>query len=482
MSTDAIKRASSGVGIPWVNPWVGIVQLWRHRPQWAGWFILGMFAIFTIFLAVTIVTTTPHLIDARPVAGLGDIDNQREFGRRLLAGEDLYGPGFCYNYMPIAGLYWAPMALVPPAMALVGRYVISLWATWFIFYALARMLRGTASPRRWDHVTCVALAMIVGLHFVLRDLTDGGAHLTYVAMMIGGVYCAWQGRDKLAAGWLGLAIALKCTPGLFLPFLIWKGKWRLAAYTTLATLLWIALPACTMGPQAWWKEQQKFNTMALSVFTDKLDQSRVGNELVPSNQSLKLMVLRYLTAGTANAGVTSGVVKDDALPPGGPADVTLLNLPEKAGKAVFGLVVLGLLGGFAWWSRRRYTRADDPRWVVEASGVIFLALILSPVIGMRHAVFAVPALYLLAVHAQGFRRLDRVTLVLLGVYLAIEVLMNRAMIGKPLYMVLLSFRVHMVSFLLLWAMFVRTRPIVSALPEAGGAAESPRLRGAAKAA
>ena len=46
-------------------------------------------------------------------------------------------------------------------------------------------------------------------------------------------------------------------------------------------------------------------------------------------------------------------------------------------------------------------------------------------------------------------------------YLAIEVLMNRAMLGKPLYLVLLSFRLHMVSFLLLWAMFLRTRPIVS---------------------
>ena len=40
---------------------------------------------------------------------------------------------------------------------------------------------------------------------------------------------------------------------------------------------------------------------------------------------------------------------------------------------------------------------------------MLLALIFSPVIGMRHAVFAVPVLYLLMVHAQGFRRFDRLT-------------------------------------------------------------------------
>jgi len=149
-----------------------------------------------------------------------------------------------------------------------------------------------------------------------------------------------------------------------------------------------------------------------------------------------------------------------------PADVQLLNLPEKAGNMAYYLTVVAILGGYAWWSRRRYTRADDPHWVVEASGVMLLALIFSPVIGMRHVVFAVPVIYLLVVHAQGFRRFDRTAWALLAAFLAVEVLMNRAMLGKPVYMVLLSFRLHMVSFLLLLALFMRTRPIVSAVETA----------------
>ena len=74
VSTDARNAATTGVGIPWVNPWGGVVQLWRHRPRWAGWFILGMFAIFTIFLAATIATTPPRVDGDLHLAGLGDID------------------------------------------------------------------------------------------------------------------------------------------------------------------------------------------------------------------------------------------------------------------------------------------------------------------------------------------------------------------------------------------------------------------------
>ena len=54
------------------------------------------------------------------------------------------------------------------------------------------------------------------------------------------------------------------------------------------------------------------------------------------------------------------------------ADVQLLNLPEKAGNIAFYLSVLAILGGYAWWSRRRYARTDDPHWVIEASGVMLV--------------------------------------------------------------------------------------------------------------
>lgn len=452
MSMDATTGAAAGGGVPWVNPWRGIVELWQHHPRWAGRFIVGMFVSLTIFMAVTIATTPPRVENGLHLAGLGDIDVNREFGRRFLAGEWLYDGGVCFSYLPISALYWAPMALVPPAVAWAGRYIIALWCTWFIFRALGKMVGRQPSVRPWDQYTCIALTFLLGLHFVLRDLTDGGANLIYLAMMVGGVYCAWLGRRKLSATWLGLAIALKLTPGLFLPFLLWKRQWRLAAYTLAATGLWIALPAAWMGPQKWWAAQQYWGQETMNVVRDKFTPYRTQQELVVNNQSLRLMVMRYLVTFPPGHRLRL----DDA------TDVPLLNLPESVAKAVYACLVLAILGGFAWWSRRRYTRADDPRWVVEAAGIIFLALIFSPVIGMRHGVFMVPAMYLLVVHTLGFRRFDRLTWVLLAVYLAIEVLMNRAMLGKPLYMVLLSYRVHMAAFLLLLAIFLRTRPIVSA--------------------
>jgi len=451
MTAPIADRPPHRWALPWTNPIAGFKSLLHHDPRWAGLFLVVLLIGFVIFQQVTIFTTKPVNWGTITLAGLGDIDNQREFGRRFLHHEWIYEGGSCFNYMPISAMFWAPMALVPEGAALTLRFAFALWCTWFIFYAMARMIRREGSVRPWDHVTCVALTVLLGIHFVMRDMTDGGLHLIHVAMIVAGVYCAWLQRQKLAGAWLGLAIATKMTPGLFLPFLVWKRQWRLLTYTSIATVLWIALPALYMGPTAWWKAQMYWNMTGVNFFADKFDPMRDGNELVVNNQTLKLLVHRFCVT----------------YPPGHklrldhPADVPVLNLSEQAANRVYYVVVLGILGAFAWWTRKPYRGFDDRRWLVESAGVILLALIFSPVIGMRHAVFAVPALYLLVVHAQGFRRLDRTTLVMLGLYLVLTVLLNRSMLGKPLYMVLLSFKLHMVAFLLILAMFLRVRPIIS---------------------
>src|SRR5258707_1271040 len=97
-------------------------------------------------------------------------------------------------------------------------------------------------------VSVVRVGHKVGDYDFNRDFDDGGPNVILLAILLGGVYCIWQGRDIMGAFWLGLAIAVKITPGLVLPYFLWKGCWRAAAYTTATTVLWILLPAVWMGP------------------------------------------------------------------------------------------------------------------------------------------------------------------------------------------------------------------------------------------
>ena len=360
-----------------------------------------------LFLGVCLVGVTAQMVcNAVPSMRVdGDFDIHREFGRRFLAGEELYRSpktadpaekdSFCFNYMPVSAMYYSPLALFSPNVGPLVRYGVALLCLALTFSMLAAMVRPHCDPRRWDQAAIIALTVLLGIHYLMRDLTDGGPHCILLAMLVGGIYCASQGRDKLSALWFGLAIALKMTPGLFLPFLLWKQKWRLAAYTACATAFWIVLPAVRMGPVNWWEHQQRWNRCALNVASGTVDKLRQMNEMRIQNQALKPALMRFLVA----------------YPPGHslkvdhPADIAVLNLPPKTASRIADLGLLALLGGFAWWSRRKYRAADDPAWLTESSAVLVLTLLLSPLTWLQHMPFLIPAIYLLVAQDRAVAKL-----------------------------------------------------------------------------
>ncbi len=124
---------------------------------------------------------------------------------------------------------------------------------WLVVSGRKRFLstRSSVDPRSSMLNSRSSILIIVTLilcgHYLIRDFDDGGPNVILLAILLGGVYCIWQGRDIMGAFWLGLAIAVKITPGLVLPYFLWKGRWRAAAYTTTATLLWIVVPGIWMS-------------------------------------------------------------------------------------------------------------------------------------------------------------------------------------------------------------------------------------------
>jgi hypothetical protein len=282
-------------------------------------------------------------------------------------------------------------------------------------------------------------------------MLDGGPNLILLAILVGGIYCAWRGRESLAGLWFGLAIALKMTPALFLPFMIWKRRWRLAAWTTVATLGWIALPAVFMGPANWWEHQNAWNQVALSVLLDSQDQLREGNEVRVQNQALKPALRRYL----------------ETYPPGHilrlnhPADRPILDLSPSLANRLANLGLLGLLAGFVVWSRRPLRGYDDPAWLLESSGVLILVLLLSPLVWLQHVVFMLPAIYLIVAQDGAIRKLPRPAAVVIWLYIVLSLVLNRELLGLRNYLVLLSYHSHTLCMLLILGLLMALRPTVA---------------------
>ncbi|MEW6543434.1 MAG: glycosyltransferase family 87 protein [Nitrospirota bacterium] len=387
------------------------------------------------------------------VARFRDFDVHREVGRRFLTGEYLYAGGYCHPYMPAAAMYFAPLAWFDRATGMALRYAIAVAALCLTFALLHRMVRARLEAAGREGFTLAALTVLLAFPFILQDLDDGGPHLILLAMLTGGIYAVWRGREGTGALWFGLATALKVTPALFLPLFLWKRQWRLAGLTAAAALFWIALPMVWMGAGSWWSHQKEWIEVAAGSFVGRDRPVTVENEQRVRNQSLRLALTRYLTI----------LPEDHPLRRDDPAYVPMLDLSLPAAKTAATVAMAGLLALLGWHARRPYGGPGDPAWPKECSLVLILALLFSPVTWVQHLVWLVPALYLIVADARSGGGLGRPAWAALGAYVVLVDLLNYELLGKPKFAVLLSYHPFTVAMLLLFAILLADRPRTNAI-------------------
>src|SRR5438552_16121918 len=101
--------------------------------------------------------------------------------------------------MPVRAVFHAPLALVPSSVAAVLRYLVALMCLAFTLRWLATMIRPHCRPEIWNPFVIAAWSLVLTSHYLIRDLDDSGPHLMLLAMLVGGIYCIWQGRGVMGA-------------------------------------------------------------------------------------------------------------------------------------------------------------------------------------------------------------------------------------------------------------------------------------------
>jgi hypothetical protein len=112
---------------------------------------------------------------------------------------------------------------------------------------------------------------------------------------------------------------------------------------------------------------------------------------------------------------------------------------------------LALLGLVAWWSRP--SQAHAPTWLTQASAVLILSALLSPLAWVQHLVLLIPALYLI-VARQRTAGLGAAATTAMAVYFVLAVLLNRELIGRSAYLVFLAHGLHTACMLLALAVLM----------------------------
>lgn len=275
-----------------------------------------------------------------------DVQVYREGGLSVLQGRDIYAqmtqpPQLLpFTYPPIAAFLSVPLAFVPFEVAAWGWTIAQLAAdvaiVWFAWYRLRERV-GVWAP---------VLVGVVAAGFLWTQPVGDGIRFAQVNAFL--VLACLLDLQRPRQRWLmtvppgvlvGLAMAIKLTPGVFVIHYLINRRWREAGWA-IGTATFVSLAAWFLLPQA----SFAFWGGALS------DPTRLGPNDGSANQAFRATLLRRGLDGP---------------------ELLLAWAPW--------LLVVGV--AVYWVARRAYRQGD---WVAEVAAVGLAGFLLSPVSWVHH--------------------------------------------------------------------------------------------------
>lgn len=269
-----------------------------------------------------------------------------------------------FTYPPFAALLMLPLAYLGWHAAIVLSVAASVVVTAVLLWWLTGSIATRLGWGRW-FTLAVALCLAAAFEPVRETVNFGQVNLLLLGLVAADLLWLVRPGSRWAGVGIGLATAVKLTPGVFIVYLLVTGRWR-AAFTAMGTAAAATLVAGALAPDA----SREFWTYAL------WNTDRVGSLSFISNQSLQGLVAR--------------------LDPVDPSTVLWLAL-------VAAVVAV-------WAVRCRRALAADPGWGGEATGLALtgvLGALISPVTWVHHLVWLLPALLLTLDRALALPRDDR---------------------------------------------------------------------------
>lgn len=251
--------------------------------RWVG------LAVFLVSAAV-LTFGTP---DTFPVPYRIDFDVYRTAAQVFLDGGSIYGPlptlsqgtDLPFTYPPIAAVLFTVFAVMPLWL---GSTLLTLGSIACVGLVVRIVLGQTCELPKAGLWWLVAAVMAVGLWFgpIEQTLFFGQVNAMLMALV---VVDAVFGRGRWWGGTLiGMAIAIKLTPAVFLLLFVLRRDWRGAATTVVSFLAYTGIGHLLMP-----RDSLEYWTQAL------FDTRRIGRVAYASNQSINAVLARLgLEGGT----------------------------------------------------------------------------------------------------------------------------------------------------------------------------------------
>ncbi len=253
-----------------------------------------------------------------------------------------------FTYPPFAALTMLPMAIVPWAVAIGISTALNVAAGVAVLYWLIDPLARRQGWHRWSALA-IAIGFAAAIDPVSETINFGQVNVLLVALVAGDLLVLVSRGQRLGGIGIGLATAIKLTPGIFILYLLITRRFRAAGVAT-ATAGVATMFAAAVIPDS-----------TREFFTDALwNPDRIGSQSFVSNQSLNGFVARLA--------------------------------PTHPSRALWLVLVVGALAAWVWLVRRA-AAAGDERAGFALTGIA--GCLISPITWVHHLVWLLPAFALL---------------------------------------------------------------------------------------
>jgi hypothetical protein len=295
-------------------------------------------------------------------------------GRSLLGGRiDLYAPDFAlgrvmdYRYPPFFLVALAPLWLAPYPVA---AYIWYLFSTLEITGCVLIVVRAFPALRESKKMW-ILVALATAPYFVMM-LHYGNAHLLATFLLFASLYFFLRRKDVPGGLCMALAITIKVTPVLLLPYLALKRRWKMLVAVGVFLVFINLLPAAYFGLRA-------NGDLLAGWYGHVIASQEFHEDNGPINLSLKGQLRRYVSSVDYSRRV-DGDVRYPA--------VNVAALSRETMDAVWlaaALVLFGLVLFLIWWTSGKLQKGveqeDTNRGEFEAhelSLMICLMLLVGP--------------------------------------------------------------------------------------------------------
>ncbi len=167
-------------------------------------------------------------------------------GARVVAGESLYRAEdghWQYKYLPAFAFAVAPLSLLPPVAARAVWFSLSVGLLiWFVSLSLRLLPDRQRAAKLLVWLTVLAMGK-----FYVRELGLGQTNLLLAVLVLLAVDAGRAGREERAGLLLAAATVVKPYAVLFWPWLVWRRRYRAAAWFAGGMAIAVLLPAVRYG-------------------------------------------------------------------------------------------------------------------------------------------------------------------------------------------------------------------------------------------